>query len=433
MLRACLEWLDDWTQSLDAPIVDAYDLATWMEEEGCEAVLFFLQTAFRKTKTRSEALGVIAALLYEHFLTEQQRHALDLKPDQKAVWRLQALPQTPQKSAAWYAEARDLLTGHEFAGVVYGTEAAFRAAVARKCCPEIVVDPTAGPTESRTVYTSPLSPFQWGWRYEPVIRSIYENHVAATVDDSLGRIRHPHLPRLAASPDGLICGREKAGRLLEIKAPITRLLTGELPQDYYCQIQLQAEVADVAAVEYIEVRFDAHVVQDNNETKHAFDNHTFLQAPRFLSPEIKPQCGAVLVLAPPESEEDPETWIYAYSPLQDLTEAGLTKAMAWVPRAEDKGMGWICKERCIWRIADVWTTTVPRNRRWWAEVGQPAYERFWVAVDAARADGRYAATCLIVDDDGDVGGAEDAKEDQGEDVGVIEGVSESGCLIADEE
>jgi hypothetical protein len=427
MLRACLEWLDDWTQSLDAPIVDTYDLATWMEEEGCEAILFFLQTAFRKQKTRSEALGVIAALLWEHFLTERQRHidALALKPDQKAVWRLQALPQTPQKSAAWYAEARNLLTGHEFAGVVYGTETAFRSAVARKCCPEIVVDPAAGPMESRTVYTSPLSPFQWGWRYEDVIRNLYEAHVAAApVDDSLGRIRHPHLPRLAASPDGLICGREKAGRLLEIKAPITRLLTGELPQDYYCQIQLQAEVADVAAVEYIEVRFDAHVVTD--ETKDAFDTHTFLQAPKFLSPDVPAQCGAVLVMAQPESEEDPETWIYAYSPLQDLTEAGLAKAMSWVPRGEDKGAGWICKERCIWRIADVWTTTVLRNRRWWAEVGQPAYERFWVAVDAARADGRYAATCLIVDDDAeDVGAAEGAIDEPKE--------NSSACLIADEE
>jgi hypothetical protein len=46
-------------------------------------------------------------------------------------------------------------------------------------------------------------------------------------------------------------------------------------------------------------------------------------------------------------------------------------------------------ETCVWWVEDWYTTTVMRNRRWWAAVGQPAYESFWRDVDAARTTGLY--------------------------------------------
>jgi len=56
-------------------------------------------------------------------------------------------------------------------------------------------------------------------------------------------------------------------------------------------------------------------------------------------------------------------------------------------------------EETVWYVHDYFTTTVIRNRRWWAEVGQPAYENFWAEVEAARVDGRYAEKAMFVDDD----------------------------------
>jgi hypothetical protein len=417
LFSACVEWLNDWTQTLEFPIVDTYDLAAWMEEEGCEALQFFVEHAFRKPATRTDALEILRALLWEWFVWKRETHlqSIALKPEDAtktaaAVTRLLALPQTAQKTAAWHAESRNLLTGHEFAHVVYGTPVAFQAAVARKCGVEAVIDPE-DVIESRTVYVSPLSPFQWGWRYESVIRDLYQTCVCAggRVDDTLGRIRHPTLPRLAASPDGLICEGEKAGRLLEIKAPVSRELNGELPRDYYCQIQLQAEVTDAEAVEYVEIRFDA---RDANTLLTAEERQAFLTGARGSPGPFGHLCGAVLVLAPYEDAQA-DTWTYAYSPFFDATEEGCKGALTWLPEGITEQTRVL--ERSVWRVKDAWTTTVPRNRRWWSEVGQPAYERFWVAVDDARATGRYAATCLVVDEEvEDAEGAEEGEENVGD-------------------
>jgi hypothetical protein len=399
MLSTCIEWLADWTADLP-PIVDEYDLTEWLEEEGCESLELLLSTAFRKSKTRQEAIEILRGLVWEWYLSQRDL-ALAALPTgasaSDAVPRLLALPQTPQKSAAWYAEARDLLTGHEFAGVVYGTANAFQTAMAKKCQPAMTDEDIAAlPTESRIVYTSPLNAFQWGWRYEPVIRTLYEEEVAESpICDTLGRIRHPTLPRLAASPDGIIIEGDKAGRLLEIKAPVSRVLNGVIPQEYYCQMQLQAEVADVPAVEYIEVRFDAQPAATFTGGEGELSAEDLAEVcrkfvtplPSNVSPQKPERMGAVLVIAPSE-DASPETWTYAYSPIYALNEKGLAACLCWKPM--DIPPGAVILEHSVWRIADWWTTTVPRNRRWWSEVGQPAYEAFWIAVDEARASGKYA-------------------------------------------
>jgi hypothetical protein len=399
MLSACIEWLADWTA--DVSLMDEYDLEAWMESEGCEAVSFFLQTAFRKSKTRQEALEVIRAILWEWFLSQKDIALSKLPIHIEGVQAILDAPQTPQKTAAWYAESRDLLTGHEFAAVVLGTPAAFSTAVAKKCGAVALLDEGAedAEIESRTVYTSPLNPFQWGWRYEPVIRNLYETEVAkAPVVDTLGRLRHRTLPRLAASPDGLIMSGDRGGRLLEIKAPKTRQLNGQVPAEYYCQMQLQAEVADVPAVEYVEVRFDAKdasYFQDAERGEECRKCRENFVLPTSSSVSSLPQTmGCVLVIAP-DAEASAETWTYSYSPFFDLGPKGLEEALCWKP--DNISENALILERSIWRIEDWWTTTVPRNRRWWSEVGQPAYESFWEAVDIARKDGTYSS-CLIVDE-----------------------------------
>ena len=61
----------------------------------------------------------------------------------------------------------------------------------------------------------------------------------------LGRIRHPTEARLAASPDGIVVSGDRTGRLVEFKAPITRVLNQKVPEDYFMQMQLQMEVTQV--------------------------------------------------------------------------------------------------------------------------------------------------------------------------------------------
>ncbi len=390
MFSSVIEWLQDWLSAADEPLVlrDEYDLQTWMEEEMLEATEFFLQHAFRKQKTRAQALEIIRGILWEVYLfyrdVQLQNLNQSAEKSDEIVQRLLALPQTAQKTVAWYIEARELLTGHEFAGAVYGTPKALEALVAKKCGAELVSEDTDTAVESRTVYMCPLSPFQWGWRFEPVIRQLFEEEIAGgKVDDSLGRIRHPTLPRLAASPDGLIVEGPKRGRLVEIKAPISRILTKEIPEEYFCQMQLQAEVTGVEAVEYIEVRFGLLSDYESEEV--------FLQKTNSSFPE---RMGAVLIVG--ESAEQPDTWVYMYSPIWHISEESLQKAKEWQPDLSESQQ---ILERSIWRVKQGWTTTVPRNRTWWEHVGQPAYEEFWEQVEEARKDGRHKSKLLLVESD----------------------------------
>jgi hypothetical protein len=172
------------------------------------------------------------------------------------------------------------------------------------------------------------------------------------IDDSLGRIRHSTLPRLAASPDGIITTGSCAGRLVEIKSPISRKLTKIIPTDYWCQMQLQAEVCDVDAVEYIEVRIG-------------------LGPPP--TPYAYTHVGVVSVIG-----SDPASYTYIYSPL-------LKSFDTYTPPTD-------ALEVCQWHIIDMYTETVLRNRIWWKEIGQPAYESFWVDADEERKKPKKSIT-----------------------------------------
>lgn len=374
---ACVEWFHDWIQGGVLRLRDEWDFTQWMEGEMKAATECFLTYAFHTARARNDAIQILRALYYEYFLFEQARAARALPQNIAAVARLLALPQTTQKSAAWHAEARDLLTAHEFGAVCYGTPAKRNMVLAKKCSPELVI--AEDELSSRHVFVAGeegLSALKWGWRYESVARQLFERIVAeGNVDDTLGRIRHPSLPRLAASPDGLITTGPRAGRLVEIKCPISRELSGHIPIDYYCQMQLQAEVCDVDAVEYVEVRI----------------------APLSVSRDIDiaaavPWIGKICVTGASE-ETTPDQYIYEYSPLFPATAAGYDDALAWTPTNP------CVHESSMWFVKDWFTKTVERNRDWWSEVGNPAYEEFWRDVIAARAEGRFRPQSAFVDSD----------------------------------
>ena len=110
---ACAQWLDDWVTHNPVTLVDIWDLSQWMDNEMREATETFLQYGFRSTRARNEALMILRALYYEYYLFQRQVAIKNLKPNDEPIPRLLSLPQTAQKSAAWHAESRNMLSGHE--------------------------------------------------------------------------------------------------------------------------------------------------------------------------------------------------------------------------------------------------------------------------------------------------------------------------------
>jgi hypothetical protein len=282
---------------------------------------------------------------------------------------LQAKPQVSQHSADWYAQRRNRLTASEFAQILDGRrDSLLRSKIA----------PLAASAAADRAPTAPVAIAQpdgemvatsWGHRFEPIVRDLFELESAGvgTVCDTLGRFTHTTIPWLSASPDGVVLSGPLAGRLVEIKSPKTRVPGTFVPDEYYIQMQIQMEVCDRDAVEFVEAQFIQRPTELMGEV-----------AP--LSAEDSAACSAARwkgVIEVYGYLEQPETWIYRYSrPVEDIEDLDDTPQPAApnLPRLESS----------VWWLKGWFPRTVLRNRDWWNSVGWPAAELFWAQVESGR-------------------------------------------------
>lgn len=371
MFSNTIAWLDDWIENNEPEqLYDSFDIENWMNEEMIDAIDCYISHSFKKTETKEDCINILRTLLYEYCTFRQKVSIESIKKSEiqseTIIKRILDTPQTEQKTKAWKSESLNLLTGHEFADVVYGSEKIREAVIAKKCSP--IVE-TSNQICFTTSSDGKLSPFKWGWRYEPVVKRIFELYtVKGDVNDTIGRIKHPTLMRLAASPDGLIVSGPMKGHLVEIKSPISRVLENNVPKSYWCQMQLQAEVCDIDVVEYVEVRFECVPIDKEIET--------FLHKP--FKQNIPNMFGVIVVVG---KEGDYTSNRYIYS--EPFT--SIDQFMSYKPVYEK---GEKIYELCAYRVLDYHHTSVLRNKIWWESVGKPAYEEFWTDVDEARKSGK---------------------------------------------
>jgi len=258
-----------------------------------------------------------------------------------AAEQVLARPQIPQRTPAWYAQGKEVLTASEFAKL-YGSP---------RCVSQLVMSKVPNPsapaaTNRLACMTCEMGPCDGGIRFEPVVKQILERKWGAKIAEA-GRIMHPTDTHIAASPDGIILEAEdnaRVGRLLEIKCPITRVIGGGIPHDYWCQMQVQMEVTGVGECEYVEVKIQS---LQGSETD--------------LSGVVH---GHLWLLQNPQTCE----MRYAYTE----PEAAALKAS-----------GWDTTETIPWRLADMYAVTVTRDMGWFQETAE-LRRQLWENVEKAR-------------------------------------------------
>jgi len=360
-------WLEDYLADEELEIHDTWDFIEWIEEsEIAEVFKECLLNTLGKAESRRDAEAIFYSLLWEHYLLRRDIYNSQLMPDESVLGRLSSAISVKQQTPEWFSEKRNLVTASEFYLLLDKTKA--RQTLIREKVRHRISD-SNGHGEQIVALTPDkrrLSPMAWGHRYEPVIRNIYAKYVAKGEVCELGRLYHPKLAGLAASPDGLVMCGPRTGRLLEIKAPVSREIEDDIvPEPYYIQIQVQMEVCDVAAVDYCECRISA--------------------GPTWSGTGVGPYVGVVTVVG---AIEDASTWQYEYSPLYENTAAGRALADVWEPIGD-------VLERHVWEIEKIQTITVKRNPRWWKAVGLPAYNQFWRHVAEARADPMFLSPAFL--------------------------------------
>jgi hypothetical protein len=232
----------------------------------------------------------------------------------------------------------------------------------------------------------------WGHRFESVTRDIYELELAGVgcVCDTLGRFQHQIVEWLSASPDGVVVSGPLAGRLVEIKSPKTRQPGDFVPTEYYVQMQIQMEVCDVDAVDFIEAQFAQRPVIHLPAAPVA-------PATAPSSSPLAPEDAAAVAAARWKGRirvfgvlNDSSTWCYRYStPVEDLEDAVIPAGPEGMPLLEES----------VWWLTGWFPRTVLRNRNWWEETGWPAAQMFWAEVQSLRdMDGPAAAEVSSAND-----------------------------------
>jgi putative phage-type endonuclease len=100
--------------------------------------------------------------------------------------------------------------------------------------------------------------YTWhGTKYEDAAAVVYEYKNNQVVHD-FGLIRHPIYSFLGASPDGIT----SSGRMLEIKVPLSRKLSGIPPIHYWIQMQLQMECCNFDVCDFVECKISEYDTED---------------------------------------------------------------------------------------------------------------------------------------------------------------------------
>ncbi len=313
-------------------------------QQPCRATLLFLDSFERFHRRRLASTGTT------------------VNPKTDAITALIARKSTEQRTPEWYIQASKLLTASELGGL-FGSPRARGQLVMAKAIPPTPEEIERRCSKPLTCLSQHMSPFDWGIRFEPVVKQIYEYRHRVQIAD-LGRLVHPTNPRIAASPDGLVAVAEdpsspRLGALVEIKCPITREIENDkVPADYYTQMQLQLEVTDVDVCYYVEAKFRST----------APAKYTITEGPaQFV--------GVIWLVEHLDPETQKETRRYVYGPVGFTGED---------PPCHLIGQHDFVIERIPWALLGWHEMKVQRSAEWWLAL-QPRLEEFWADVEKARA------------------------------------------------
>lgn len=148
------------------------------------------------------------------------------------------IPKIEQKTPEWYEARHGMISASDLAQALgegkFGTP---RDLIIKKVDP-----PEYG------VLNNPF--FNWGNMFEQVANDVYSKLHNVKVYE-FGLLRHPTVSYFGASPDGIT----ENGVMLEIKCPLKRKIGGDVPTQYYYQIQGQLDVCDLDECDYFECEF----------------------------------------------------------------------------------------------------------------------------------------------------------------------------------
>jgi putative phage-type endonuclease len=199
----------------------------------------------------------------------KENNQVEMNEIEYKIQGLRELPQPVQRTPEWYQFRWNLITASN-AWKAFESQSAINQLIYEKCQPLKTFEDNGD--DIKMVNTN--TPMHWGQKYEPLSVMIYEHMYNSKVED-FGCIQHPTYKFLGASPDGIIIesATGRYGRMLEIKNPVSREITGIPKKEYWVQMQLQMEVCDLDDCDFLETKFSEYPDYDSyqNDSSIAYD------------------------------------------------------------------------------------------------------------------------------------------------------------------
>jgi putative phage-type endonuclease len=201
---------------------------------------------------------------------------------QDQLSKLMAIPKLEQRSQEWYDIRKNLITASDFAQALgdgkFGTQ---KQLLIKKSGYE------------KDTFDNNMPALKWGVKYEPVAIEAYAKKNNVTMHE-FGLLIHPQpsMKWFGASPDSI----SELGIMVEIKCPWRRKITGEVPLQYFYQVQGQLDVCGLNECDFLECEF---IEYDNeNEFCRHFDDN--------------PNERGIII----EYQDDKQQTQYSYSPFK---------------------------------------------------------------------------------------------------------------------
>jgi len=317
---------------------DNTQLEKWIES------VDLLSHSFEFTDKEQEYVDKIIEMYEEQIKTQIKTKTETDIPSIDYLNELLDRKQIEQRTPEWYSQMSTIISASELGNLFASVRQRAKMVISKTI-------PYESRNQSLATTSSRMSAFDWGIRFEPVVKQIYEYKYGSTIKE-LGRLYHQTDKRCAASPDGLVykCPKnERTGRLIEIKCPVTREINGSIPKDYYTQMQMQLHVTGLKLCDYVEAVFSSKYNNTPERVGSTLYNG-FIAVIRYN--EIK----------------DQELY-YMYSPINcDI----------WTPVTDDEIV-----EIVPWRLIQWGEQTVTRSEEWWSSI-LPIIDKFWEDVEKAK-------------------------------------------------
>lgn len=223
---------------------------------------------------------------------------------------------------------------------------------------------------------------RWGEKYEPVANDLYMyRHQHKCVIYEYGLIPHKTVPFLGVSTDGVIQFKEYVSDFknpkqllnLEIKCPMSRVITGQVPVQYWHQIQLQLEVLDLPMSEFLECKFSEYFNEDE-----------------FKGDTTSAERGIIVEVY--DSDTSSNRYEYCPAVYHDISKMIDWKNGYIEKLKEDPKLNYVNVH--YWKILIYSCVSVSRNQNWTKD-NLPILTEFWNIVEEQRKNEKFDESMFL--------------------------------------